>query len=226
MRKVSAALICLVFILLSTMPVLTQEKPDENKEDESKEEQVVGGDQVYHEVTLENFENTQYTDKNIDIRVIRDEKAGLSIRDEYPAPLQNSKKYLGVKVFAKNGKVATITPAAPLVINKYCRSINMWVYGKKFSGELSIILKDASGRSHRLVMGKLNFLGWRKLSIKLTDEVAQEDKYLSQKRQMEILKILYNPGNTGRLNQWNYFYIDDITAIVREKYKDRQSDDW
>ncbi|SRR6056297_1057914 len=226
MRKVSAALICLVFILLSTMPVLTQDKPDENKEDESKEEQVVGGDQVYHEVTLENFENTQYTDKNIDIRVIRDEKAGLAIRNEYPAPLQNSKKYLGVKVFAKNGKVATITPAAPLVIKKHCRSINMWVYGKKFSGELSIILKDASGRSHRLVMGKLNFLGWRKLSIKLTDEVAQEDKYLSQKRQMEILKILYNPGNTGRLNQWNYFYIDDITAIVREKYKDRQSDDW
>jgi len=226
MRKVSAALICLVFILLSTMPVLTQEKPDENKEDESKEEQVVSGDQVYHEVTLENFENTQYTDKNIDIRVIRDEKAGLSIRNEYPAPLQNSKKYLGVKVFAKNGKVATITPAEPLVIKKHCKSINMWVYGKKFSGELSIILKDASDRSHRLVMGKLNFLGWRKLSIKLTDKVAQEDKYLSQKRQMEILKILYNPGNTGRLNQWNYFYIDDITAIVREKYKDRQSDDW
>ena len=226
MRKVSAVLICLVFILLSTLPVLTQDKPGENKEDESKEEQVMGGDQVYHEVTLENFENTQYTDKNIDIRLIRDEKAGLSIRDEYPAPLQNSKKYLGVKVFAKNGKVATISPPEPLIINKYCKSINMWVYGKKFSGELSIILKDASGRSHRLVMGKLNFLGWRKLSIKLTDEVAQEDKYLSQKRQMKILKILYNPGNTGRLNQWNYFYIDDITAIVREKYKDRQSDDW
>ena len=226
MRKVSAAILCLVFILLTSLPMLSQEKSEDKKEGDAREEQMVGGDQVYHEVTLENFENTKYTDENIDIRVIRDEKAGLAIREEYPAPIQNSKKYLGVKVFGRNGRVATIIPPQPYVIKKHCKTINMWVYGKKFSGELSIILKDATGKSHRLVFGKLNYLGWRKLSIKLTDEVAQEDKYLSQDRQMEILKIMYNPGNTGRLNQWNYFYIDDITAVVREKYMDRQSDDW
>ncbi len=226
MRKVSAALICLGFILLTSLPMLSQENTEESKDGEAREEQVEGSDQVYHEVTLEDFENTQYTDKNIDIRVVRNEKAGLAIREEYPAPIQKSSKYLGVKVFGRNGRVATITPSEPYVIKKHCKTINAWVYGKKFSGELSIILKDAAGRSHRLVLGKLNFLGWRKLSIKLTDEIAQEDKYLSQERQMEILKIMYNPGNTGRVNQWNYFYIDDITVVVREKYMDRQSDDW
>ena len=102
----------------------------------------------------------------------------------------------------------------------------MWVYGKNFSGELSIMLKDANGNMKRLVMGKLNFLGWRKLSVPITDDIAQEDKYLAQKRNIEIVKILYNPSTLDRLPAWNYFYIDDITAIVREKYIDKQSDEW
>ncbi len=37
---------------------------------------------------------------------------------------------------------------------------------------------------------------------------------------------MYNPGNTGRLPVWNYFYIDDISATVREKFYDKQSDEW
>ncbi len=64
------------------------------------------------------------------------------------------------------------------------------------------------------------------MTITLTDDVAQEDKFLTQKRQLEIMKFLYKPGNTGRLPLWNYFYMDDITAVVREKYTDRQSDEW
>ena len=95
-----------------------------------------------------------------------------------------------------------------------------------FAGELSLLLKDANNQPHRLVFGKLDFLGWRKLTVKITPEIAQQDKYLSQKRQIEILKIIYSPGNLGRLPIWHYFYIDDITATVREKYTDRQSDDW
>lgn len=184
-------------------------------------------DKVYFETILEDFESTQYSKKNnIKYRTTRYQKGDISIRDVYPAPTGKSKKYLGVKVFAKKGDVFKIIPAKKLVINKYCKSIALWVYGKRFSGELSILIQDAIGQNHRIILGNTEFLGWRKLIIKLSKKIKQEDEYLNQKRYIKILQIQYRPGNMTRLPLWQYFYLDDISAMVREKYTDRQSDDW
>ncbi|MGB4269170.1 MAG: flagellar filament outer layer protein FlaA [Spirochaetota bacterium] len=217
---------CVLILLCCSIGILYAQEEKAREAQKVLEQEKQLSDQVYKEIIIEDFETTEYTDKNISLRVVKDEKAGVSMRTDYPAPVQNSKRYLGVKVFAKSGSVLTIIPAKPLIIDKYCKYINMWVYGKNFSGELSILVKDANGNIKRLVLGKLNFLGWRKLSVPITDEIAQEDKYLAQKRNIEIVKILYNPSTLERLPAWNYFYIDDITAIVREKYVDRQSDEW
>jgi len=184
------------------------------------------GDQMYFEVSLEDFETTPYTNKNMAYRVTTYQKGSLAIRDQYPAPTGKSKKYLGVKVFGKYGDVFTIRPSKEIIINKYCKTIAFWVYGKKFSGELSIILQDAAKTNHRMVLGSLDFLGWRKLVIKIDGKINQEDEFLNQKRFLKIMQIQYRPKNRERLPRWQYFYIDDINAMVREKYTDRQSDDW
>jgi hypothetical protein len=212
-----------LILLVALLPVYGQEKPAEKP---AATDKVVTGDQLYSEITVEDFETTQYSDKDMSFTKSGEQQAGVSIRDQFPAPITNSKKYLGAKIYGKQGDSLTINPARPLVIEKFCKSISVWVYGKNFSGELSMFLKDANAKVHRIPIGKLNFLGWRKMTITLTDDVAQEDKFLTQKRQLEIMKFLYKPGNTGRLPLWNYFYMDDITAVVREKYTDRQSDEW
>lgn len=189
-------------------------------------EKMATSDHLYSEIVIEDFETTAYSDKDIVYTKTGEQQAGISARDEYPAPVQNSKKYLGVKMYGKMGDSITITPPKKLIIEKYCKSISVWAYGKNFSGELSLFLVDADGKNHRIPVGQLNYLGWRKLTVTLKDDVAQQDKYLTQKRVLEITKIIYRPGNTGRVPLWNYFYLDDITAQVREKYTDRQSDDW
>ncbi len=185
-------------------------------------------DQVYREVTVEDFENVQYTDKNINIRVTKDQKASAAIRDQYPAPIRSSKKYLGIKVHGASGDWATVTPPKELAIADHCQSISVWVYGKNFSGELIVLLKNAEGQVKRFSFGKLNFLGWRKLTVLLPKDFPQEDKYLAQPKNIYIVKFLYNPGRTGRLTEsdWDYFYLDDITAKVRKKYVDKQNDAW
>lgn len=220
-----------IALLLCAGPLFAQDKkaPDAKKDDKSatdtKEAKDVdrGG---YAEMVLEDFETTSYTDKSISFRVTKDQKAGVAVRDQFPAPTPGSKKYLGVKFYSKRGDVLTIYPAKKLIIEKYCRSLSVWVYGKNFSGELSMLLRDGTGQNHRLVFGKLNFQGWKKMSVKITDRIPQEDKYLSQKRFLEITQIIYAPGNTTSLPIWNYFYLDDISASVREKYIDKQSDEW
>jgi hypothetical protein len=206
----------ILLILLMISPGFTQDKKKKDK----------FGDKVYYEKTLENFETTKYTDKNLKYRISRGQDGSLSIRDQYPAPLGKSKKYLGVKIKGKHGDYYQIIPEKELIINKYCKSIAVWVYGKRFSGELSILLQDAMKQNHRLVLGNLNFLGWRKLIVKMNPNIKQEDEYLNQKRVMRIMQIQYRPANINIHPKWQYFYIDDISAMVRDKYTDRQSDDW
>jgi hypothetical protein len=185
-------------------------------------------DQVYREVAIETFENVQYTEKNIRIEKSRDEKAEISMRSEYPAPIKDSKKYLGIKVHGKQGNNVAIIPPKELPITEHCQSISVWAYGKNFSGELLMLVRDSEGQVKRFTFGKLNFLGWRKLSYTIPKDFQQEDKYLAQPKSINIVQILYKPGRTTPLKQedWEYFYLDDISAKVRKKYVDKQSDAW
>ncbi len=226
-----------VLVLIMALPAFSQDKKaaDEKAADKGKKEATEkkasedkkdSTDQVYKEIPLEDFESSSYGDANLRYRISGDQKAGAAIRDVFPSPSPKSSKYLGVKLYGRQGDYLTVTPPKKIIIKQYCRAISLWVYGKNFSGELSLMLIDAEGRPHRLIVGKLNFIGWRKMTVQLNDDIAQEDKYLSQKREIELKSLLYNPGNTGRLPQWNFFYVDDITAQVREKYTDKQSDEW
>jgi flagellar filament outer layer protein Flaa len=222
-----------IFILtLFIIPVYSEEVK-KTDEEIKREETTRIGDKIYYQVILEDFENTEYTQKNLAFRAInpRRQKAGLKIRESLPAHTisnsKKSKKYLGVKIFGKTGDSFSIIPAKKLKINKYCRSISLWVYGKTFSGSLYIMLQDANLKSHKLKIKALNFQGWSKLTVTLPKEVIQQDEYLSQHRFIQITKIIYSPGNSFRKGPiWQYLYIDDISAMVREKYIDKQSDEW
>lgn len=231
----------LIFLMAIALviPGYTQKKEEksepaktEKKEEEKKDEKADKGkkdekltDSIYNEVILENFEETKYDKTNIKYAVTRDQTADVQVKEEYPAPTGKSKKYLGVKVVGKNGDVFTIKPTKDLLIDKHCKAIYVWVYGKNFTGELSLLIKDSAGKIHRKTLGKINFLGWRKLTVNI-ENIKQQDEYLNQKKFIQITEIQYRPGNWSEQPLLQYFYIDDISAMVREKYTDRQSDDW
>jgi hypothetical protein len=207
-------------------PLAGQDKPAATPPADASNQDIID-DKVYFETILEDFETTQYTtEKNLSFRVTTYQKGDITMRDQYAAPSGKSKKYLGVKMYAKKGDVYSIIPAKELKIDKYCRSIAVWVYGKRFSGELSMIIQDADQQNHRVILGNTDFLGWRKMIVKLDKVVKQEDEYLNQKRFIQIMQIQYRPGNATRLPLQQYFYLDDISAMVRDKYTDRQSDEW
>ncbi len=219
MKKLFAFLIIALFII----PAFSQDATD-SEQKSSEVKQVT--QKVYTEIALEDFESTEYTSANLKFIKSGEQEATIQIRDQYPAEFNNSKKYLGVKVYGKRGDTFQVFPTKPLEIDKYCKSISMWIYGKNFSGELTIILQDATGTNHRISFGKLNFLGWKKITVNLDKKIKQQDQYLEQEKKLKILHIQYRPGNPTLHPEWQYFYLDDITATVRDKYKDRQSDDW
>ncbi len=230
--KRSIAVSFIMFLIIA--PLHSQAKKGESKKTEVKKSGKDGkkkqkrlGAYVYFEEIIENFEETEYTEKNLIYTKRADhEWAGIAIRDQYPAPIKESKKYLGVKLYGKKGNALQIIPPKNLIIDKYCKSISVWVYGKNISGELSLLVMDAVGTTHRLVLGVLDYPGWRKLTVRLKRNIKQEDQYLNQKKNLKIIKILYKPFSTTRLPREHRFYIDDISVMVRDKYIDRQDDTW
>lgn len=220
MKKIISCLVLMLFI----SPVFSQEG---NKDQDKKLDNDSVVQQIYSEEILEDFESTAYTpDKNLKFDITNQQVADLQIRDQFPAQYNNSKKYLGVKCFGRLGDIFRIVPAKELVIKKYCKGINVWVYGKNFSGELQFVVQDVEGTVHNISFGKLTFNGWRKLTAPIKSRVKQQNEYLEQEKSFRILYILYKPCNDTRIPIWQYFYIDDITATVRDKYKDNQSDAW
>ncbi len=223
MKKIFTGFILLLFLV----PAISQDKKEPAKEPEKKAGEVEQVTQnIYSEITLEDFETNQYTNSNIKFTQSKEQQGSVAVRDQYPAEYNNSKKYLGVKVYAKKGDTFQIFPAKPLEIKQYCKSISMWVYGKKFAGELSIMLQDVNGDNYRISFGTATFLGWKKITVALDSRIKQQDEYLEKEKYMRLLHIQYRATNDTLHPEWQYFYIDDITATVREKYKDRQNDDW
>ena len=233
MKKIAVVLIAAAFAL--SYPLYSQNTADKAAKDspDKKTEKTDSPSNytIYNEESLEDFETNQYTtEKNLEFKYTQYQEAGISIKDENPAPTGTSKKYAGIKFFGKSTGTASdvliIKPAKDIIIEKYCKQISIWVYGRKMAGELSMLIRDARDENHRLVFGRLNFLGWRKLSVKLEKTIKQTDDFLNQKKVLKIIQLQYRPMNVTPLPMWHYFYIDDLTGTMREKYTDRQSDDW
>ena len=220
MKKIISCMVIALFI----SPVFSQD--DSSSKDKKLDNDSVV-QRIYSEEVLEDFESTTYSpDKNLKFDVTNQQVADLQVRDQFPAQYNNSKKYLGVKCFGRLGDIFRIIPAKELIIKKYCKNINVWVYGKNFSGELQFVVQDVEGTVHNVSFGKLTFNGWRKLTAPVKRQVKQQNEYLEQEKEFRILYILYKPSNDTRIPIWQYFYLDDITATVRDKYKDNQSDAW
>ena len=234
MSRIITAAIILFFMFSISYSQETETTKKDEASPAAGAEVISSEGNVYREITLMDFENIEFKESDIIFQKSRDEVYKVTIRDEAPAPIPGSKKYLGVKLRGSRSNAIQIKFPADKqpVINDYCQSISMWVYGKRFSGTLSLFIMDAEGNTHKLSFGKLNFHGWYKLTKILTPEIVQNEKFLERKSSMKILSILYVPGTWYKFGTnvidpvWQSFYVDDITAKVRDKYKDIQDDDW
>lgn len=225
-RKFIIAIMALALIA----PLYAQGKKEKAKDEKAAEEKKPSADKkvtVWQEIILEDFETTPYSNKNITYNVTSDQEAKLTMRDQLPATA-NSRKYLGLKFKTRGGDIFVIKPAKELIIDKYCKSISFWVYGRKTSGRLTFMLQDTKKDNHVIMLAQtINFSGWKQITIPLRNNIAQDDDFLNQKKTMKIINIQYKSATTGRKpSQWEYLYLDDITATVRERYDDKQSDEW
>ncbi len=122
-----------------------------------------------------------------------------------------------------NGKLEIV----PLELTPEVKGISVWVWGSNYNFDLDVVVVDREGIEHRLRMGKLNFMGWRNMSVLIPKSVAPKSIYpfgknltlypFGQNLKLRSFIITTNPRESA---ENFYVYFSDVTtsSVVRRYF--------
>jgi hypothetical protein len=141
------------------------------------------------------------------------DEEGMNIQDRY---------VLGTRVdFLRRGHNSfTIYPTRPIPIEGITKTVSLWVAGRNFNHELILLIQDFFGRNYEFHMGRLNFMGWRKLTVAIPPQsddgfsgVVQRNYNYNNQMGIKIMgfRIICDPMESYGSY---YIYFDDLRAVT------------
>ncbi|MCL2243250.1 MAG: flagellar filament outer layer protein FlaA [Treponema sp.] len=132
------------------------------------------------------------------------------------------KHVLGTRVdYLRRGHNSfTIYPARPIPIEGITKTLSMWVAGRNFNHDLYVIIQDFFGRNYEFFMGRLNFMGWKKLVVAIPPQsedgvsgVIQRNYHYNNQMGIKIMgfRVVCNLAETYGSY---YIYFDDLRAVT------------
>jgi len=138
---------------------------------------------------------------------------------------------LGTRVdFLRRGHTSfTVYPMRPIPIEGITKEVSVWVAGRNYDHELILLGEDFFGRPFELSMGRLNFQGWRRMSVAIPPQAEDGLRGIVQRN----FHFNHNMGIKIRgfridVNPWQaygtyYIYFDDLRAVT-DLYADEVRD--
>jgi hypothetical protein len=136
-----------------------------------------------------------------------EQEAGLEIQDQY---------VLGVKTEFFPPRSATsiyVEANRPLAVPGIAKTISVWVVGRNFNHRLHVVIRDFTGQTSVLHMGRLNFSGWRRLTTPIPPDIQQRDIHYSDQGGIEIIGFVIEPDLLEAFGSY-YVYFDDLRALT------------
>ncbi len=132
------------------------------------------------------------------------------------------KQVLGVRTdfFRRGHNEIFIMAKRPIPIEGITKTISVWVVGRNYNHTLKIILQDFFGQRFELPLGKLNFQGWKKLSVAIPPQnpdgrtgIVQRNYHYNNHLGIKVLgfKIECDPMEAFGVY---YVYFDDLRAVT------------
>jgi hypothetical protein len=146
-------------------------------------------------------------------KVVLPEEEGLNIQDKY---------VLGTRVdFIHRGFTSfTLYPMRPIPIEGITKLISIWVAGRNYNHELVLLIEDFFGRPFELYMGKLNFQGWKKLTVAIPPQaedgfngIVQRNYHYNNNLGLKILGFRIDVDPWEAYGSY-YVYLDDLRAVT------------
>jgi len=141
------------------------------------------------------------------------DEEGLNIQDKF---------VIGTRVdFIHRGHTSfTLNPIRPIPIEGITKTVSIWVAGRNYNHEVYLLLEDFFGRPFELYMGKLNFQGWKKLTVAIPPQaedglngIVQRNYHYNNNLGIKIT------GLRVKVDPWEaygsyYVYFDDMRAVT------------
>jgi len=137
---------------------------------------------------------------------------------------------LKVKFYQRALTTFSITSVRPLPIQGKCKTISVWAVGRNFNHRLKILIEDYFGKRHELTMSKLNFLGWKKLTVAVPSSITQADYHHTNAIGIKFVGFRVYCDLVEATGTF-FLYLDDLSAVTdlfeeSKKDIDDMSDDW
>jgi len=151
------------------------------------------------------------------------------------------KYVLGVKTefYSRGFNEIFITAKRPIPVEGIAKTVTVWVAGRNYNHVLWLELKDFFGNTFELPMGKLNFQGWKKMSVAIPPQnpdgrtgIVQRNFHYTSHMGLKIVgfKIECDPDEAFGTY---YLYLDDMRAVtdlfaedISSRDKDDIQDNW
>lgn len=141
-------------------------------------------------------------------------------------------RVLGVKVdFYHRGVVSfSLHPTAPIPVPGISKTISVWVAGRNFNHTLKVLLEDYFGNPMELTVGRLTFMGWKKLTVAVPPSIVQTDYHFTYKDGIKITGFVIECDPMEAMGTY-YLYLDDIRVVTdlfgeARRDADDMSDGW
>jgi len=122
---------------------------------------------------------------------------------------------LGVKTFFvdRGFDRVEVKPPHEYIVQGIARQMSIWALGRQFRHTLFVKLRDYRGEIHTLRVGRLDFFGWRKMSITIPGWLPQSTRYALLDKNLHFVSI-YTVCDKKEVPGEFYFYVDDLRMKV------------
>ena len=131
----------------------------------------------------------------------------------------------------------SIHPIRPIPIEGITKTVSVWVVGRNFNHDLYLLLQDYFGRNYELYIGRLNFQGWKKLTVAVPPQprdgvngVVQRSYHYNNQMGIRITGFRIRCDPVEAYGSY-YIYFDDLRAITdlfaeHDRDPDDMQDGW
>lgn len=119
----------------------------------------------------------------------------------------------------------------PIPIEGITKTISVWVVGRNYNHVLKVIVSDFFNNQFELTLGKLNFQGWKKMSVAIPPQnpdgvtgIIQRNYHYNSQMGLKVLgfKIECDPMEAYGVY---YIYFDDLRAVTDLFAEDSRDED-
>jgi hypothetical protein len=147
------------------------------------------------------------------------------IPGEQSSDIQETDRYvLGAKVvfFRRGESSVSVFPVRPIPIEGITKTISVWVVGRNFNHTLKVIVADYFNQPREITMGKLNFMGWKKLTAAIPPRIVQDEYHFTSDRGLKLIGLRIDFDLMESYGTY-YVYFDGLRAVTdlfAETYRD------